>query len=145
MTEPGLLILAAAQQLVGVRFRLHGRDPRSGLDCLGVVKCALDSVLGDVNVPQNYTLRQRAWEPMLTYAAASSLRDCCEAERESPRAGDVLLFEVGPAQCHLAISDGRGSLVHAHAGLSRVVFGKPDPDWRLLHHWRLRPDFFNNR
>lgn len=138
MTEPGPVILGAAQLLVGSRFRLHGRDPRTGLDCLGVVKCALDAWGGNLNVPQDYTLRQRNWQPMLAYAEASGLRDCSDEERLLPQAGDVFLFEVGPAQCHLAISDGKGSLIHAHAGLSRVVFGKPDPDWRVLRHWRVQ-------
>ena len=111
---------------------------------MGVVKYAIESVAGAISVPQNYTLRQRDWQPMLAYAEASGLRGCDEAERMFPKAGDVLLFEVGPAQCHLAISDGRGSLIHAHAGLARVVFGRPDPDWQLLRHWRLRPDLPTN-
>ncbi len=142
MMEPGPVILGAARQLIGVRFRLHGRDPRSGLDCMGVVKCALDAVAGTVYVPQNYTLRQINWQPLLTYADAAGLS---EVESTAPAAGDILLFEVGPAQCHLVISDGGGSVIHAHAGLSRVVFGKTDPDWRLLRHWRLRSDHPTNR
>ena len=33
-------IIAAARAAIGARFRLHGRDPATGLDCVGLVACA---------------------------------------------------------------------------------------------------------
>jgi cell wall-associated NlpC family hydrolase len=39
---PGLA--TAAETLVGSRFRLHGRDPETGLDCVGVVAAAMAAI-----------------------------------------------------------------------------------------------------
>ena len=39
----GAAIAAAARALVGVPFRLQGRDPALGLDCVGLVGAALPS------------------------------------------------------------------------------------------------------
>ena len=37
----GAAIAAAARALVGVPFRLQGRDPALGLDCVGLVGAAM--------------------------------------------------------------------------------------------------------
>jgi uncharacterized membrane protein len=51
--------------------------------------------------------------------------------------GDVLMFVVGPVQFHLGIAASGGGLVHAHAGLRRVVLGAVGADWQRAGHWRL--------
>ena len=53
--------------------------------------------------------------------------------------GDVLLLRPGPAQVHLAIV-GAGGLIHAHAGLGRIVLTPPPLPWPIERHWRLRED-----
>lgn len=50
--------------------------------------------------------------------------------------GDIALFEVAPDRPHLAILTDTG-LVHAHAGLRRVVEGPADPDWRVVGLYRF--------
>lgn len=135
MSDRGIAILAVAKSLLGSRFRLHGRDPATGLDCVGLVANALQTGENDAVFPCGYTLRQKNWRSMLSLAAPLGLRLCYG---EHAKAGDLLLFSVGPAAVHLGISDGRGAIVHAHAGLRKVVHGKPDPEWRLLKHWRMR-------
>ena len=138
MTDSGTRLLEAGRNLIGVRFRLHGRHPEAGLDCLGVVGWAIAQVTGAVCLPVNYGLRQQDRMQFLPLAANLGL-----IEQEAnlvPPAGDVVLFDVGPWQSHLGISDGDGAIIHAHAGLSREVHGLPDPEWTVLRQWRLDPN-----
>ena len=128
----GLDLAIAAEALVGARFRLHGRDPATGLDCIGVFSAAMAGT-GQVVVPPNgYAMRLRdiaAFRPLAT--------DFGFAETSGQvLPGDVLMFAVGPVQFHLGIA-ARGGLVHAHAGLRRVVLGPVGTDWQPAGHWRL--------
>lgn len=52
--------------------------------------------------------------------------------------GDILILNVAPFQIHVAIDAGDG-IVHAHAGLGRVVRMALPDDWRTLERWRV-PD-----
>jgi hypothetical protein len=54
------------------------------------------------------------------------------------RMGDVLLCELGAGQCHLGLG-GADSVIHAHAGLGRVVESPWDADWAAADVWRV-PD-----
>jgi len=49
--------------------------------------------------------------------------------------GDLLLCQVSPGQFHLMITGHRG-LVHAHAGLGRVVLAPPPAPWPVVRRWR---------
>ena len=127
---------AAAERLVGTLFRLHGRDPEHGLDCVGVVLCALRrcGVDGGGFAPC-YGLRNSSIAALLPMAAALGLREV-EGGRQR---GDVLLVRAGPAQQHLLVITGRDRFVHAHAGLRRVVFQHGADAWPPIRHWRLSP------
>jgi cell wall-associated NlpC family hydrolase len=136
MSELGDDLANAAQTLVGAAFRLHGRDPATGLDCLGLVGRALEDCGRSVRYPQGYRLRNADIAPWLGFAARNGLRRCAGPDRR----GDVLLIEPGPGQHHLLIAIGEEHFVHAHAGLRRVViqhFPFPQPP---LAQWRLDPD-----
>jgi cell wall-associated NlpC family hydrolase len=128
----GRALAAAAIGLVGSRFRLRGRDPATGLDCIGVFACAMVRAGFDVPVPADYELRMRDlaivgdWARMNGFIAVS----------EAFRAGDVALFALGAGQGHIAIAVGDGEFVHAHAGLRRVVRARIPDEWRLAGHWR---------
>lgn len=127
MTGPELAL--AARVLVGIPFRLHGRDPRHGLDCIGVLEaaCGCRALL-----PNGYTLRARDL-PLTPLAARLGL-----LETEGPiEIGDVVIVRPGPCQHHLAIATGPDSFVHAHAGLRRVVEGPLSADWPRIGHWRF--------
>jgi hypothetical protein len=115
----------AALALVGARFRLHGRDPLTGLDCVGVAALAAGAT-----APGGYALRGGDPE-----AVAGMIRDAGFAAVESARPGDILLMRTGPAQLHLAVRTARG-FVHADAGLRRVVERPGDPEWEVLSIWR---------
>jgi lipoprotein Spr len=119
-------VVARARALIGVRFRPQGRSPETGLDCIGLVAVALGTGL----VPGDYALRGTKRDRLEDGLQAFGLRRV-----EPGRAGDVLIMDAGPAQLHLGISTGAG-LVHADAGLRRVVERSGDPPWPVLSCWR---------
>lgn len=122
--------VAAARGAVGARFRLHGRDPASGLDCVGLVALALRAEGFAGPVPSGYALRS---------GDASLVHRTIEAAglivAKEPRAGDLLLLRTGPGQLHFAIDCGDG-IVHADAMLRRVV-ERPGMRWPVIGRWRL--------
>ena len=120
-------IVARARALVGVRFRPQGRSAEAGLDCVGLVAAALN--VG--TVPSNYALRSGSLEALEKGLAEAGLRCTVEAEQ-----GDVLVMRAGPGQLHLGIVAGEG-MVHADAGLRRVVERPGPPEWPVLSVWRL--------
>lgn len=126
----------AAETLIGAPFRLHGRDSRNGLDCIGVFAAAMARMGRPVEVPNGYALRLRDIAAFRPLAAQFGF---AEATGE-PRPGDVLMFAVGPVQFHLCIAATRAGFIHAHAGLRRVVLGPIGADWRPAGHWRLIED-----
>jgi cell wall-associated NlpC family hydrolase len=122
--------VARARGLIGVPFRLHGRDAL-GLDCVGLAACAY----GARGAPQDYDLRSNAvtrWVGVL---------DTWFSRRGDGRLdpGDVLLMRAGPVQLHLGVWTGAG-FVHAHAGLRRVVETPGAPPWPLLGIWFSRKE-----
>ena len=120
------LRIARARALIGVPFRLHGRDPASGIDCVGLIGIALDR--REV-APTGYALRggsAESWAAMMDAVA--------RRRRVPPKADDVLLFEAGPVQFHLGIWTGE-SLIHADARLRRVVETPGPPRWPVVGAW----------
>jgi cell wall-associated NlpC family hydrolase len=133
----GLQLARAAEALVGTPFRLHGRDPATGLDCIGLFAAAMAAIGRDVAVPTGYPLRVRRLEGWLPDPVGFGL---CPAQG-GLEAGDVLLIAPGPCQLHLAIASAAGGWIHAHAGLRRVVHDAACPAGGMLHHWRLVEPF----
>ena len=124
----------AARALVGVPFRLHGRDPATGLDCVGVVAAACRAGGRDAALPAAYALRSRRAPAPAAHAARLGL-----APAAGPvKPGDVIMVRPGPCQHHLAIATASQRFVHAHAGLRRVVEGPLPAAWPLAGHWRLQ-------
>jgi cell wall-associated NlpC family hydrolase len=133
MSTSGEALAAAAESLVGAPFRLHGRDPDFGLDCVGLVAAALERAGRPAMPPCGYRLRQRAAGPLLRAAANSGL-----VPATGPIApGDVCLVTPGPAQHHLLVASNCGGFVHAHAGLRRVVLSPAPHAWPFVRRWRL--------
>ncbi len=117
---------ARARALLGTPFRLHGRDPETGLDCVGLVGIVLDRAAA---APTGYALRggtAQSWSKLMDAVA--------RRRRVAIRPGDVLLLEVGPAQFHLGLWTG-ASLIHADARLRRVVETPGVPRWRIVGAW----------
>jgi cell wall-associated NlpC family hydrolase len=127
----GKALAAAAERLVGSPFRLHGRCPERGLDCVGLVLVALDAAGRRARIPP-YRLRMLEIGGLVAAACDAGL-----IEASGPVApGDVLLVRPGPAQHHLAIAASGGGFVHAHGGLGRVVL-TPTLPWPEERRWRL--------
>lgn len=134
--HPGDGLALAAAALIGCRFRLHGRDPATGLDCLGLIGAALARTGRPVDLPTGYRLRTGAWPDMAGLAERHGLVVATGPDRP----GDLWLVRPGPAQLHLAVlGPGLAHRIEAHAGLGRVVAIPRDPAPPLLARWRLPP------
>lgn len=121
---------AAAEALLGTLFRLGGRDAATGLDCVGLVACALGA-----EAPAGYALRNTCIDRHLHFATrAGFLPTACPLER-----GDLVLAQPGPAQHHLLVALGFERFVHAHASLRRVVLHHGPLPWPEAARWRLAP------
>lgn len=126
-------LAAAASKFIGVAFRLSGRDPTVGLDCIGLVVASLRAIGIQVADPAGYALRNRAIGRWLKCAGQSSLT----LVRAPIERGDVLMVRTGPQQHHVLIADTPATAIHAHAGLRRVVRQPLAKGQRVEAHWRL--------
>lgn len=120
----------AALGLVGTRFRFHGDDPATGLDCAGLVAAAYRAAGYAVPMLPTYRIRDMDVEAVARLLTGMGLERVADAA-----SGDVLLCRVAVRQPHLMIA-GPGGCVHAHAGLRRVVMVPGDcpkgERWRLV-------------
>ncbi|WP_242139887.1 peptidoglycan endopeptidase [Sphingomonas sp. TREG-RG-20F-R18-01] len=132
MTRVDGAVVAAARAVLSARFRLHGRDPALGLDCVGVVAVAARGAGYDGAVPTGYALhggdvaRVRAQFDAAGFVPAATVRP-----------GAIALFDSGLGQLHLAVIV-PGGIVHADAMLRRVVERPGMPPWPLLGCWHVR-------
>jgi murein DD-endopeptidase / murein LD-carboxypeptidase len=123
-------IIARARALLGMPFRLHGRDPDTGLDCVGLVSEACQRQVG---IPTGYALRGGSADSYSRTIAALRLT----RRRGEPRRGDILLMVAGPQQFHLGLWTG-DSLIHADAMLRRVVETPGAVPWPIIGAWHNR-------
>lgn len=129
----GAALARAAEGLTGCPFRLHGRDPATGLDCLGVVLAALTAIGRRPRFVGDYALRMRSVGALTDNARTLGFT----ATGGARQLGDVILFVPGRHQYHLGIATGGDALIHAHAGLRRVVCAPQPLEWKAIGHWRL--------
>ncbi len=115
-----------ARALVGAPFRLHGRDPDTGLDCVGVAAL----VFGVRDVPRGYSVRMADGGSVAALIDHAGLRRV----KRDPATGDLVLLKSGPAQCHLVVKTQAG-FVHADAGIGRVVETPGPPPWPVIAVW----------
>lgn len=119
--------LDRARGAIGARFRLHGRCVAHGLDCVGLAGLAYG-----IAVPRGYALRGGSVGQVMAAAEAVGL-----ARIKDARPGDLVLFDAGAGQLHLAIASDDG-VIHADAALRRVVERPGVPPWPELARWRYR-------
>lgn len=123
-------IVAAARSCIGTRFRAQGRVPGLGLDCVGVVLVAAAAAgITPVSLPP-YRLGGLTPDVDMLFAASGAWLIATGLP------GDVLAIVPAAGQQHFGIVTSLG-LVHAHAGLGRIVEGPIDPEWSLARAWRL--------
>lgn len=124
-------IVAAVRACVGTRFRPQGRMPGLGLDCVGVVLVAAAAAgLDRLSLPA-YSL---SGEHEGQVARALIEAGCQPATKALD--GDILVLAPSLQRRHLGVVTPVG-IVHAHAGLGRVVEGPVDPDLPIIGAWRL--------
>lgn len=131
MSALGDDIALRARALVGTRFRPQGRDPRSGLDCVGTAASAAG--IAPERIRRDYALRG----PGLV-EVEHGLCDlgCLPVPGDAAEPGDVIVCLAGPQQIHLVIATD-GGFVHADARV-RLVVERPLPlPWPVLGVWRL--------
>jgi hypothetical protein len=136
MTRGADAIVARARALIGTRFRVHGRTPGHGLDCIGVAVMATGMEPG----------RVRSDDGLRTSNPEEANADFDESGFvRMPLAmrtiGDLLLVRAGPHQLHVVILTDKGYL-HADARLRRVVEVPGKVPWPVLSVWR-HPDMFD--
>ena len=118
--------------MIGARFRPQGCDPATGLDCVGLVWAAYAAAGRRLPRPRAYPLR--GWSDARIVAA---LRAAGFARDEGRGAmGDVAVIALPAQQFHLGLLGGE-TMVHAHAGLRRVVETPLDDAARTAARWRL--------
>lgn len=133
----GADLARAAEALAGTPFRLHGRDPATGLDCVGLYTAAMEAIGRPVTIPPVYGLRNTDIAHALSFAGQAELCDV-----QAPMIpGDVLLLRIGPGQAHIAITLSGARFVHAHAGLRRVAVSPGPISDPILRHWRIAQQF----
>ncbi len=117
-----------ARALLGVPFRLHGRSA-TGLDCVGLIALAYNCL---EIAPTGYRLRNMLsprWETLLAKHFSQRVG--------AAESGDVIFYDVGPAQYHLGVWTGQ-SLIHADAGIGRVVELPGPVSWPVRSVWHSK-------
>ncbi len=104
-----------------------------GLDCIGVALVAA-AAAGCAATAPVYAL---GGDHETRLDAAVAALGC--AVVTEPRPGDLLVLAPGMGRRHLAVLTDCG-VVHAHAGVGRVVEGPCDPAWTLVAAWRFPED-----
>lgn len=122
--------MAAVRGCVGTQFRAQGRLPGVGLDCVGVVLVAAAAAGCRADAPA-YALGGEHGGVIEAGLMAAGWTQVAVA-----RPGDVLVMAPVSGRRHLGVVTPSG-MVHAHAGLGRVVEGPIDPAWVVLGTWRL--------
>lgn len=132
-TDAGAQLALAGEELIGSPFRLYGRNPETGLDCVGLVTASLSKIGRIAQAPKGYALRNVGVGQWLSLVAANGFEPCIDETRR----GDLIMTRPGPGQFHLLIATGPRHVIHAHAGLGRVVRQPLDIPALVEARWRL--------
>lgn len=131
--EIGDRFAKAASALVGCPFKLYGRNPETGLDCVGLVAASLEAIGKNASTPRVYTLRNSSIDRWQSCFAKSGFGPA----EGNLRPGDLLVTCPSVLQHHLMIVETPSRVIHAHAGLRRVVRQPLSNDIEIAAHWRL--------
>ena len=119
-----------ALSLLGTQFRAQGRDPRLGLDCLGLAMIA--HRIDGQTIRRDYRLSGDHRRELMA-GLANGFRRVPPSQR---RAGDLMLIRVAANQYHLAIWTLAGFV---HADARRGVVESPGmPVWPVVATYRRR-------
>jgi cell wall-associated NlpC family hydrolase len=128
-------MVACARAYVGVRFAHQGRNPASGLDCLGLLIAAARQagVTLQGHCPSVLDDRHYGSRPDVHYLQV--MLGTYLQPVDFPEIGDVLLLRVVGRAQHLALvsdypAEGELGMIHAYATARCVVEHRLDAQWR---------------
>lgn len=129
--------IAAARSYLGTPFHHQGRLPGVGMDCAGVVVCALQSCGYAVVDHQGY-----GRIPSMGIFQQAVLEHCETIPQSEVLPGDLMLFAFRDEPQHIAIVSNLDPvmIIHAYSDVGRVVENGLDATWqgRLRGCYRLR-------
>jgi len=118
-------IFLTARDCVGSPFRHQGRDPASGLDCVGLIVFVVRTLNPGAFDYKGYK-RIPGREAISRYAGMAGF---LKKPMARMAAGDVVILRFGRYLEHAAILSDRG-IIHACEKYGRVVEHGLDPEWR---------------
>lgn len=129
--------MTTARTFLGTPFRHQGRLPGAGLDCVGVVVCALKQLGYHVEDQSGY-----GRIPLRGRLIAAIENHCDAISQEDIQPGDLMMFAFRSEPQHIAIVSAINPimLIHAYQDVHRVVENGLDVTWqsRLRGCYRLR-------
>ena len=131
ITRRRLAAIAAARAGVGTRFRPQGRSVDIGLDCIGVALLAAAGARVRLGPVPAYALGGDH-----AVVLGQTLRTLGLRRVRRGKPGDLVEYQLGPGHRHLAVISEAG-IIHAHAGLGRVVEGPAPADCLVAASWAL--------
>lgn len=123
--------ITAARAGLGTRFRAQGRLAAVGLDCVGVVLLAAAGAGLSLGPVPPYALGGDH-----DLLLAQTLRALRLRRVRRPRPADLVEYALVAGHRHLALITDRG-ILHAHAGVGRVVEGPAPAEWPVVAWWAL--------
>ncbi len=118
-------LVEAARNWKGVRWVHQGRN-RAGVDCVGLLMMALKDIGIEVRDMKGY---RRSPNPE---AFLGNIFDQTIPVEGDPFPGAIGVFRDGTQPCHVAIfaeTHGRPSIIHAYAGIGKVIEEVFDHEW----------------
>lgn len=115
--------IESARSYMGVKWRHQGRN-RMGVDCVGLVICALADIGVEVPDMQGY---RRSPDPIFVEHIRNN-----SAAAIGPVPGTLGIFRDGTQPCHVGIFGtlhGQVSLIHAYTGTGKVM------EEVFMHDW----------
>lgn len=130
--EESAALIACARQCVRdrVRFRHTGRDPKTGLDCSGLLAWGLRAIGRHVDDRTDY-----GRDPHKDGLARAMEANLGPPVADAMRSGDVVLMDIEGAPRHVGLladypEPGELMLIHAYGPSRRVVEHILNDDWR---------------
>lgn len=127
--------LSMARRCLGTPFKIHGRVPGAGLDCVGLIIVAGRSCGG---FAPNFDFTNYRVTTCDTTMIDQFLAHLDEIETSDAKHGDIAIFKVREKKnasfSHAGVLSARG-MIHACLASKRVVETAIHSDW-TKHGWR---------
>lgn len=119
-------VIAAARACLGTPFHHQGRAPKAGLDCIGLIVIALQSIGIVVRDRLDYGVRPDG------ISLLAALKEHGAEKVSEIEAGDILLFRFDHQPQHVALATEGDKMIHSFAPAGGVV------ETGIGFYWRNR-------